>query len=293
MSARKGTSRMAVALALVVGLLIGGAATLALAQMGVLGGLMPSSEPDLLSTAYLTGRTTVTEDELDCVLGTYTVGDVQTSVTVREAIGESTSLEAVRNADGTYEVPSADTVLAIARNCVLESEAARLGIEATPEDVAAYARDTLGTDNYSAIASGYNMSAEQAEVLMGRSAVLRLLRDQVTTTQVPAEPEEPSKPNKGEEDVPSATYATYVLEVVGDEWDRDADSWATDEGPYREALRDYTISNEAATYSAACAAYDEALVQVATAEQQRSSEWTAYANDLLSQVTVELGTLVA
>lgn len=295
MSAAEAKSRsgVAVAIALVVGLIIGAAGMFAVTQTGVMGKLGASGASGQSSAADLAGKTTVSEDELDSVLGTYTLDDVTTPVTVREAIEESTSLEAARNADGSYELPSADAVLAIARNRTLEAEAARLGITATAEDTAAYAHDTLGTDNYSVIAAGYNMSVEQAEALMTRSATLRLLRDKVTKTQVPAEPEAPAKPKKGEEDVPMATYAAYVLDVVGDEWDQSANSWASEDGPYHNALRDYTISNEVATYSAARAAYDEALVQVAAAEQQLSGEWTAYANDLLSNITVELRTLVS
>ena len=295
MSAAEAKSRsgVAVAIALVVGLIIGAAGMFAVTQTGVMGKLGASGASGQSSAADLAGKTTVSENELDSVLGTYTLEDVTTPVTVREAIEESTSLEAARNADGSYELPSADAVLAIARNRTLEAEAARLGITATAEDTAAYARDTLGTDNYSVIAAGYNMSAEQAEALMTRSATLRLLRDKVTKTQVPAEPEAPANPKKGEEDVPMATYAAYVLDVVGDEWDQSANSWASEDGPYHNALRDYTISNEVATYSAARAAYDEALVQVAAAEQQLSGEWTAYANDLLSNITVELRTLVS
>ena len=289
-----GGSRVAMALVgLMVGLVLGAGGMFAAYQLGVLRPVAgPTKSAPTSATDSLTGHTTVSEDELDATLGSYTVGDEVVSVSVREAIEESTSLEAVRNADGTYEVPSADTVLAIARNRVLEQEAARRGIEATDEDVAAYARETLGTDDFSVIASGYNMSAEQVQALLRRSATLWLLRGEVTKTQVPVEPEAPAKPAKGEEDLPSATYAAYVLGIVGDEWDKDANAWASEDGPYREALRDYTISNEAATYSAAQACYDEALVQVAAAEQQLSSEWTAFVNELLANVTVELDTLV-
>ena len=88
-------------------------------------------------------------------------------------------------------------------------------------------------------------------------------------------------------------YGAYVVGLAGSEWDAGANTWASEDGPYYAELKNYTISNDAATYSAAQAAYNVALTQQAATERQRASEWTAYVNQILSDVTVELGTLVA
>lgn len=243
--------------------------------------------------ASLPGRLTVTESELNTPLGSYSYQGDQTVVTVREAIEESMSLETARNADGTYNIPSVDSVLSIARNHFLLLEADSHGIAATDEDMLAYAREVWMTDDFSLIAASYGMSEEQVRDLMKRSATIKKLRDEVVTTEAIPEPTAPQTPEAGKEDEPEAQYAEYILGLVGDEWDANANSWARDDGPFHDQLKNFTISNDAATYSAAQAAYFVAQAQYAAVEQQISSEWTTYVNQILSDVTVQLGTLVA
>lgn len=245
------------------------------------------------SSPTLVGRITVTEEELDAVMGTYVFDEEETSVTVREAIEETSSIEAVKNTDGTYDLPSADTVLSIARNRILEQDAQQRGLEASDDDVLAYAKEYLGTDDVATIAAGYHMGTEQTKELLRRSTLLKKLRDEVVTTESPSLPSQPDPEEKDQEDVPTEGYANYVLKLVGDEWDANANTWAREDGPFREALADYTISNDAATFAAAQAAYYVAYERYAAAQQQISSEWTNYVNETLSNVTVQLSSLVA
>ena len=241
----------------------------------------------------LTGKSSVTAEELDDVLGTYTYNGNTTNVTVRQAIEESSSLEAVQNEDGTYELPSSDAVLSIARNSILLQEAAARNVLATDEEALAYAKDTLGTDDYATIASSYHMSAQKVKEQMQSAATIRKLKESVVTTKSIAQPQAPEPAEEGEEDTPQEGYATYVIGLLGDEWDSNANTWARENGAFREALRDYTISNDAATYSAAQAAYYVAHTQYAAIEQQVSKEWTGFVNERLSQATVQLSSLVA
>lgn len=245
------------------------------------------------SQAALPGRITVTEAELDTPLGTYTYQGNTTAVTVREAIEETMSLDAARNADGTYTIPSADAVLSIARNHFLLIEADSRGIAASDEDALAYARDTWQTDDLPAVAASYNMSEEQVKELMRRAATIKKLRDEVVTTKSILEPTPPAAPEAGQEDVMLPEYAQYIMGLIGDEWDANANSWAREDGPFHEQLKNFTISNDEATYSAAQAAYYVARTQYAAVEQQIAKEWTAYVNQILSEVTADLGTLVA
>ena len=241
----------------------------------------------------LPGRLTVSENELDTPMGTYTHKGTETTVTVREAIEESMSLDAARNADGTYDIPSADAVLAIARNRFLLADAKDRGIEASNEDVVAYAKEVWGTDDLSVIAASYSMTQEQAQKLMKESATIKKLRDTVVATKEPADVKEPPAPEGGREDDPMPEYGAYIMGLIGDEWDEGKNTWAREDGPYYAELKNFTISKDGATYSAAKAAYDVALTQNATTEQQTSTEWTTYVNQILSDVTVQLGTLVA
>lgn len=245
------------------------------------------------SSQSLAGRTTVTEDELDAVMGTYVIDEAETPVTVREAIEETSSIEAVKNSDGTYDLPSADAVLSIARNRILEQDAQQRGIEASDEDVMAYAKEILGTDDMAKIAAGYHMGADQTKELLRRSAVIKKLRDEVVTTESPSAPNPPESEDQEKQDEPTEAYASYIIKLAGDEWDANANTWARENGPFREALADYTISNDAATFAAAQAAYYVAYERYAAAQQQVSSEWTDYVNGALSNVTVRLSSLVA
>ncbi|MDO4798391.1 MAG: hypothetical protein Q4A01_10295 [Coriobacteriales bacterium] len=244
-------------------------------------------------SSALAGKCTVTADELDAVLGTYDYNGSTTNVTVRQAIEESSSLEAVQNEDGTYELPSSDAVLSIARNNILLQEAAARNVLATEDEALAYARDTLGTDDYATIASSYHMSADKVKEQMQSAATIRKLKESVVATKPGAQPQPPESPEEGKEDEPSEEYAAYVIGLLGDEWDSNANTWARDNGAFREALTDYTISNDAATCSAAQAAYYVAYTQYAATEQQVSKEWTTFVNELLSQATVQLSSLVA
>ena len=248
-----------------------------------------------VSAPAFPGKATVAESELDSVLGSYTTAkDGETvEVTVREALMEEGGLEAARNRDGSYSVPAADTVLAIARDRLLEREAASRGLAATDRDALEYAKTYLGCESAEEVAETYGMDVEQARASMKRSATIGLLRDAVVTTSPIEEPVPPEEPPEGGEDVYLGEYGVYVTGLLGDAWDATANMWATEEGPFREGLRDYTISNDGATYSAALAAYQIAQEICAQRNADIAAEWTTYVNVVLSDVTVELNSLVA
>jgi hypothetical protein len=245
------------------------------------------------STELLRDKVTVTEDELNAALGSYRHDGQNVTVTVREAIEETSSLDAVKNDDGTYDVPSADTLLSIARNRILLADAYDRGLEATEEDTMAYAQETLGTQDVAMIAANYNMGGDQALRHLQEAALLKKLKETVVTAEDPVAPEPPVAQVEGAEDVMDPRYAQYIIALAGEEWDAAANQWATDDGAFRTRLRDYTVSNDGATYSAALAAYEEAYARYATSLRKTSSEWTSYVNGLLSQSSIELSTLVA
>lgn len=263
--------------------------------LGCVGGILlyprlPFGQPAML----VSGQVTVGDQDLDRTLGTYEQHGRTVSVSVREAIESTMSLDAARNSDGTYTLPSVDTVLALARNRLLVQEAESRGLVATDEDALAYARDMLGTDDTVMIAANYGMEVPQAQEQLRQAATLRKLRDaMVTTAPLPVPAPLPAAPAPEVEHEPTAEYAQYVLSLAGTEWNAAENTWAAEGGPYQERLRDYTISNDAATYAAAQAAYEVANQQYALNQQQLSAEWTAFVNSVLSDVHVELGSLVA
>ena len=239
------------------------------------------------------GKTSLTEAELDTVVATYTYGGTRHEVTARQVIEESTSLESALLSDGTYAMPTADDVLAFARNQIIASEAESRGITVTEEEVTQYATETLGTADFATIAANYGLTEDVAKSLIQNAAVMAKLRDEVVTTELPAYPEVPVAPEDGSADAASADYASYIISLVGDEWDATNNTWARTDGPFYTALAAYPISNDSATYEAATAAYYVAASNYAAVSQQVSAEWTAFVNSILSGASLELGSLVA
>lgn len=242
-------------------------------------------------TVSLAGRTTLSAGELDSTIATYTYGGKTTPITAREVLEEASGTnELTANEDGTYDVPSASTVLTYAQNQIILDDAAARGITASDEEIDEFVTGSLGSD-LSTLASNWGISEDDARSIVGDAVVMRKLQDQVATTTLPEMPAEPAEPAEGEEDTPTAEYAQYVIGLLGDEWDADANDWARTDGTYYATLSSYEISNDAATYAAATAAYSVASSAYQTAYNQVSEELGAYTDGLLSQATIQLGSL--
>lgn len=260
---------------------------------GIIGAVAYRSLPLPGSSSELSGKTTVDESQLDAVMGSYEYNGATYNITVRDAINESSSLDSAKNDDGTYNVPSSDTVLSLARNQIMIKAADDAGITASDDEVASYAESTIGSSDYATIASSYSMDEDNVKQLLTDSCKIKKLHDQVVTTTTPDRPDAPTSPDDGQEDTPTADYAQYIINLAGDEWDSDNNTWARTDGPYYAALNSYTISNDSATYDAAQAAYYVAYSQYTSAAQQSQQEWTDYANGLLASANLQLNTLVA
>ena len=312
----------------------------------------------------LDGKTAVAEADLDKPVATYTYKGASHDVTMRDVITQTGSLEAAKDADGNYRVPSADTVLSTVRNAVLVSAAEEQGITVTDDDIAAYAEQTLGTSDFASIASSYGMDESTVKGMMNSSCLMNKLRESVMgdnseTTAMPSAPPEPanataassvaggngadmnadddddddlldsregagadgnastqgnrvanqqdvdgdSDNDEGEEangesappsqaqNVFSKDYATYIIELAGDEWDAQADTWASPDGPFAKALSRFNISSKGATYEAATEAYYVAYQLYTEQASNASAVWTDYVNGVLSNATMNVYTL--
>lgn len=247
------------------------------------------------NTADPLNKVTLSESELDTVVATYTYGGEKHQVTARDVIEDASSLEAELNKDGTYALPTADNVLAYARNKIIIGEAESRGITVTDEDISAYAMEMLGTDDFAAIASTYGLSEDVAKRMLGESAMMKALRDQIladtATVEMPANP--PAEPEDGNKDATSKEYADYVIALLGDEWDAANNTWARTDGQYYATLQTYPISNEEASYEAAEQAYYVAYMAYANATSNSSQAWTDFVNGLLGSASIEIATLCA
>ena len=243
-----------------------------------------------LGTISLAGRTTLSAGELDSTIATYTVDGRTVPVTAREVLEESAGGEIAANEDGTYDVPSASAVLTYAQNQIILDDAESRGITASDDEIDEFVTSSFGTD-LATLASSWGISEDAARETVANAVVMRKLQDEVAGTTLPEAPAQPAEPAEGEEDTPTAEYAQYVIGLLGDEWDAEADDWARTDGTYYATLSGYDISNEGATYAAASAAYSVAASAYQEAYNQVSAELSAYTDGLLSNATIQLGSL--
>ena len=233
----------------------------------------------------------LTEAELDTVVATYTYAGETLSITARAAIEDSTSVEAVKNDDGTYAAPTADMILTCARNQILARLVAEAGIEVSDEELASYAEQTLGTSDFSEIAAYYQMDEDHARRIVGDAVAVAKLRDQVAGSvgDVPQPPTAPAD----EEGATSATeeYGSYVAGLLGESWDAASQTWADTDNAYYQALAASDFDGTAASYQTAQTAYyvAYALYQEQVAEQR--AVWTDYVNGYFGQATISIATL--
>ena len=240
----------------------------------------------------LGGRTTLSAGELDSTIATYTVDGRTVGVTAREVLVEASgSSEISANEDGTYDVPSASTVLTYVQNQLILADAEARGLTATDEQIDEFVTGSMGSD-LATLAQSWGISEDEARAVVSDAVTMRNLQDEVSTVDLPEQPVAPAEPDEGAEDTPTAEYAQYVIGLLGDEWDSDANTWARTDGTYYATLSGYDISNDSATYAAASAAYSVATSVYQEAYATVSEELGAYTDSLLSRASIQIGSLV-
>ena len=239
----------------------------------------------------LDGKTTLTSDQVDTTVATYTYGGKTYSITARDILTQSGTLDSVANDDGTYDVPSATDVITYARTAVVVTAAESEGVSVTDDEVNEYAEDKFGSSDFSTIASNYSVDEDVAKKMITDSCVMNKLREEKATVDLPEQPTAPTAPSDDATDTPTAEYASYIINLAGDEWDSTNNTWARTDGDYYAALSTYDISNDSATYAAAQAAYYVAYSAYSTAYSESTTAWSDYCNTLLSKATITLGSL--
>ena len=240
----------------------------------------------------LGGRTTLSAGELDSTIATYTVDGRTVGVTAREVLVEASgSSEISANEDGTYDVPSASTVLTYVQNQLILADAEARGLTATDEQIDEFVTGSMGSD-LATLAQSWGISEDEARAVVSDAVTMRNLQDEISTVELPEQPVAPAEPDEGAEDTPTAEYAQYVIGLLGDEWDSDANTWARTDGTYYATLSGYDISNDSATYAAASAAYSVATSVYQEAYATVSEELGAYTDSLLSRASIQIGSLV-
>lgn len=253
----------------------------------------------LATFLFMNGRTsapvpvaaTLSEGQLDTVVGTYRYGDETYKITAREAILGTVSLESVKNDDGTYDAPTSDMVLSYARNRILALMVEEHGITVSDDEVAQYALDIVGTDDMALVADYFDMEEDQAREIMAEAAAVRKLRESVTSSPSVSAPQEPTPPADGGTEVGNAEYANYIIGLLGSHWDAATGTWADTDNAYYAVLQNMQFAPGLANYEAAEAAYGVAYQEYVASTQDASATWTDFVNQYLDQGSISIATL--
>ncbi len=235
------------------------------------------------------GTATLTEDQLDSAVATWTYNGATKNITAREAIESRYSLDAVKSTDGTYAAPSGEMILGYARNQILVSEAENRGLSVSDEDLETYANERLGTTDFAAIAKQHGVSEDQAKQIVRENALIGQLYEQIVPDVSGATmPEAPAEPADGNEKALTKDYADYIISLLGKNWDSEKATWASEDNEYYAALKDSTFTAEGASYADAQTAYIVAYQLYAKEAQTAKQAWTTFASELYAKANVNL-----
>ena len=240
-----------------------------------------------------TGSSTLSEGQLDSTVASYTYNGKKTDITARAAIESQYSLDTVKDSDGNYAAPSADTILSYVRNQILLDAAEDKGVTVSDKEMKKYAEDSIGTSSYKTMAKQYGVSKAQAKQIVRQSATLQKLYKKVVGKSSASMPTAPTEPSDGNEDTASKDYADYIIKLAGDEWDSEKGTWKDSKSTYAKAFKDDEFTADSATYKQAMTAYYTAYQQYSSEASSSSSKWTEYANGLYAKANISIYGLYA
>ena len=184
------------------------------------------------------GSATLTEDQLDSTVASYSYNGKKSDITAREAIESQYSLDTVKDSDGNYTAPSADVILSYVRNKILLDAAEDEGITVSSKEMKKYAEDSIGTSDYKTMATQYGVSKDQAKQIVRQSATLQKLYKKKVGDSSASMPTAPTEPADGNEEAASKDYADYIINLAGDEWDSEKGAWKDADSTYAKAFAD-------------------------------------------------------
>jgi hypothetical protein len=236
----------------------------------------------------------------DALAGTpyvsYTVGGEVRSLTVSDAIEKTSSLSVMEKDDGTYSVPSVESVLDYIRNELILEECSNRGISPTQDDINAYMLEYVGTTDVSSISAQSGLPEDELNDQIEENCKVQLLYKQVVGDKYVAAPERaPEKPEDLAGEPANAECGRYVCKMLGDEWDAANDTWARRDGDYYAALGDGAedIHSDSATYSQASAVYAVAYQRYQAANYEANTLWNEFLTGLFAKSSMSIGSVVA
>ena len=231
---------------------------------------------------------TITEDQLDTVVARWSYNNEDHDVTARELLESQYSLDAVKQDDGTYPTPTADTALNLVRNQILLAEAEARGITVSDDEMTQFAQETIGMSDFATMAEQYQVTEDQAKEIVRQQATLQKLYDQIVPESTATVPTAPVEPENGDSSTRSKEYADYIIGLAGDEWDAEAGTWASQDGAYYSALSGTDFTADSASYEQALTAYYTAYQLYAQTSSEATQAWSEFRNGLYANADISL-----
>ena len=258
-----------------------GAITAGLVIVGAIAGGVIASVALPKAATSLTGATTVSEGQLSDAVGSYTLGGQTHEISARDALiaggGLTTDAE-----DGSYEAPSAEDVLVVARQQAMVAKADERGITVSEDEISQYLSDTFGTDDAASVAEVYGYTEDEIRNLVIAAIKTQKLYVDVTGNEggVGTAPDAPA------DELSEADAASYIIGVAGDNWNADEGAWADAESEMAKAVGDF--DGESATQEQAEAAYQIAYQAWDTRMNEVIDTWDAFCDEAYKDVAVTI-----
>lgn len=230
------------------------------------------------------GKTTIPESDLDKPVGMYIVNGVPNFITARQALDEGSGLSSAQQSDGSYTYPSADEILSSVRTAVLNGAVTARGITVSDDEMKEYAENQLGTDDFSKIATQYGLDENNVQNFVRQAAGIKKLQAEVTG--ISADQTAPTAPENGKD---AATYKSYIINLLGNNWDKDKNTWANEDNDYFKALNGTAFAPDQATYEQASTVYSIASKAYQSNSASAAQKWNDFVNDALKNCQVRIG----
>lgn len=229
----------------------------------------------------LTGATTVSEGQLSDAVGSYTLHGQTHEISARDALIAGGGLTTDAD-DGSYEAPSAEDVLVVARQQAMVAKADERGITVSEDEISQYLSNTFGTDDAASVAEVYGYTEDEIRNLVIAAIKTQKLYVDVTGNEggVGSAPDAPA------DELSEADAAAYIIGVAGDDWNADDGTWADAESEMAKAVGDF--DGKSATQEQAEAAYQIAYQAWDTRMNEVIDTWDAFCDEAYKDVAVTI-----
>lgn len=245
----------------------------------------------------LSGKSTITKADFNKVAGHFSYKGKDYAITALDAALVGTGIEQYKTPTGedSYYLPGAESVVAAARNKVIDLIAQEQGISASQQEISEFMKKQFYTDDVKALASQYKLEENQVKDMSKHGVLIEKLRDKVIGKDALPQPiSMPAQPkDKAESSKKTAEYYNYIVGILGKEWDATKGSWAATDGPLYKSLNEkLKLDDKLASFEDAYLVYGAANEQLQNKVSELQDKWLKFISKYLNDVQIQLAYLL-